>query len=284
MSRNWFFTFNNYQDDWQDQWNTAVAAGTIVGAVIGKEIAPTTGTPHLQGVVFMPGAIRMGTTPRTGLRKLFGPGFHWEPCRKRKKAIIYCRKEGDSYDFGKVESTQGERSDLAIGAEELLLHRSITQFKLDNPVLWIKYSKGFSSLLTVPPRPMEIKPVVTWIYGPTGTGKTRSVIFKEPDLWVSGFNLNWFDGYIGQPAVLFDDFRGSFCSFQTLLRLTDRYVFPVPVKGGFVDWAPLRIYITSCLHPKDAYPNCDEKVDQLLRRIDTILHIPFEVTPTAPAE
>ena len=131
---------------------------------------------------------------------------------------------------------------------------------------------------------MEIKPVVTWIYGPTGTGKTRSVIFKEPDLWVSGFNLNWFDGYIGQPAVLFDDFRGSFCSFQTLLRLTDRYVFPVPVKGGFVDWAPLRIYITSCLHPKDAYPNCDEKVDQLLRRIDTILHIPFEVTPTAPAE
>ena len=50
------------------------------------------------------------------------------------------------------------------------------------------------------------------------------------------------------------------------LRLTDRYPMRVPIKGGFVDWVPVRIWITANYGPDILY-NRDPAV---LRRIDEI--------------
>ena len=47
---------------------------------------------------------------------------------------------------------------------------------------------------------------------------------------MSSRNLQWFDGYMGQKVVCFDDFRKDFCTFHELLRLLDRYPMDVPVK------------------------------------------------------
>ena len=38
-----------------------------------------------------------------------------------------------------------------------------------------------------------------------GVGKTHSVISAEPSLYRKAQN-KWWDGYVGQPAVLIDDF------------------------------------------------------------------------------
>jgi hypothetical protein len=151
-------------------------------------------------------------------------------------------------------------------------HRSLEQFKLEHPNVWVKYPVGISTLLTAPPRLEYSPPEVYWIYGPTGTGKTRYVFTKEgyTNIWVSGTSLKWFDGYHGQEVVLVDDFRGDYCKFHELLRYTDGYPISVQIKGSFVNFNPKRMYFTCPVHPRDVYPSLCEEVDQLLRRITRI--------------
>lgn len=117
------------------------------------------------------------------------------------------------------------------------------------------------------------KPTVSWIYGPTGSGKTRMAIDKcGDDYWISGKNLRWWQGYDGHENVIIDDFRGDFCTFHELLRILDRYAYTVEVKGGSRQLLAKNIYITCPYHPKDVYSS-KEDVGQLLRRIDDIVHL-----------
>lgn len=49
-SRRWIFTWNNYPSDWESYFVVNQAPeGKLVGWMGEKEIAPTTGTPHIQG-------------------------------------------------------------------------------------------------------------------------------------------------------------------------------------------------------------------------------------------
>lgn len=105
--------------------------------------------------------------------------------------------------------------------------------------------------------------------GATGLGKTRYVFhMHDPeDIWVWPGD-RWFDGYTGQPVALFDDFRGEL-DLGNMLRLLDRYPMDVPVKGGFANWVPRRIYITSNVLPAVWWPDLDrEKLEPFWRRVD----------------
>lgn len=55
----------------------------------------------------------------------------------------------------------------------------------------------------------------------------------------------WFDGYMGQKRVVLDDYRSYHLPFNFLLRLLDRYPIQVPVKGGYVNFIPEEIIVTS---------------------------------------
>lgn len=124
-------------------------------------------------------------------------------------------------------------------------------------------------------------PVVLWFYGETGTGKTRTAIELAEEAgcsyWLShGEKLQWFDGYTGQEYAIIDDFRRNMCTFNFFLRLTDRYTLQVPVKGGFTNWIPKVIIITSPIDRDEAYEYFDQntretktwdKSNQLARRI-----------------
>lgn len=104
-------------------------------------------------------------------------------------------------------------------------------------------------------------------YGDTGSGKTRAVYDKESldDLYVHPGG-HWFDGYDGQDAVLFDDFSGSCFPISYFLKILDRYPMTVPVKGGFVNWKPRRIYVTSNLNPTEWYSGAHIEHQRALRR------------------
>ena len=65
-----------------------------------------------------------------------------------------------------------------------------------------------------------------------GVGKTHSVISAEPSLYRKAQN-KWWDGYVGQPAVLIDDFDETGASLHHYLKLwADRWAHTGEIKGA----------------------------------------------------
>lgn len=74
--------------------------------VFGREIAPTTGTPHLQGYVVFNSQVSMKSAHK------YFDGAHLEAAKgSHIQASTYCKKEGDFEEFGDLP-VQGKRSDL----------------------------------------------------------------------------------------------------------------------------------------------------------------------------
>jgi hypothetical protein len=90
-------------------------------------------------------------------------------------------------------------------------------------------------------------------------------VYSKPD------SSDWFDGYNGQPAVLFDDYYGAL-KYEFALKLFDTTCYPqqVQVKGGWSPWLATCIVITSNVLPQDQYKHVAEKagnVDAWMRRV-----------------
>jgi Adenylylsulfate kinase and related kinases len=122
------------------------------------------------------------------------------------------------------------------------------------------------------------KPTVLWFHGETGTGKSKLARELSEELdknaWWSGKTLDWFEGYDQHSCVVIDDFRPDQCEFAFLLRLLDRYPLRVPVKGGSREWVAETIIITAPEAPEVLFRGLlNEKVEQLLRRIDRVVHL-----------
>lgn len=107
------FTHNNYtgadETRYADLFAAGIADGSILYAVVGKEVAPTTGTPHLQGYVFFADRKRPGA-----VRSLF-PGAHVIiALGTPQENQTYCQKGGDFVEFGTVGAcpTQGKRTEF----------------------------------------------------------------------------------------------------------------------------------------------------------------------------
>lgn len=258
--KSWCYTLNNYTDEDVKRFKDMIFNYQVIGYEVGEN-----GTPHLQGFITFKRTYRLAA-----LKKLV-PRAHWEPA-KASDAANYCMKE--KYDI--IDNKQqGKRSDLKLTCD-IIKESGIKRAIEEHPDVFVKYHNGLTKLSSHYLGNNKPVPIVTWIWGPTGSGKTKEVFEKETDLWFSSIDLNWFDGYHGQEAVLIDDFRGDMCKFRFLLRLLDRYPLQVPIKGGFVWWVPKRIYITSCKHPSDCYSkdmfDKEEKVEQLLRRLNDIIY------------
>lgn len=264
-SRRWVFTLNNYTTR-EYNW---IKAQPCKWMIVAKECGEN-GTLHLQGAVVC-------NNPKTlsAMKKFLGGRCHYEimrgtPADSRK----YCSKQ-DPNPFEKGDIPRpGKRNDLIAACQELKEGKSIielAQEETHGPVI-VKYYKGlqqYKSLIQA--NETREKPTVYWLYGPTGTGKTREAVnlgMKAESYWMSNGDLKWFDGYEGQKVAIFDDLRHKHCTFDYLLRLLDRYPLKVPFKGGFVQWVPKLIIITAPKSPQDMWNlRTKEDVAQLTRRI-----------------
>lgn len=279
--RNFVFTLNNWT---QEEWDylTTSFAPTVKWLVIGKEIGEN-GTPHLQGACVIGKQIAFST-----LKTL--PGFcraHMEPMfGKPIDSLNYCTKQDkEAFVHGDLPSP-GKRNDILNIAQRIQNGESLASLASteDGAAAIIKYSKGINHLRSITRKYRQHPPKVFWIYGPTGTGKTRAAfeagvsLFSSPeDVWISSGGLRWFDGYDGQPVAIFDDFRAKHVSsFAFLLRILDRYPVDVEIKGGFVKWTPNIIFITCPSEPDECFQkrreHIPEDVNQLCRRITKVYH------------
>lgn len=265
QGRNWCFTLNNWNEDEKASLEAlgSELAGDVRYLIWGEEKGEQE-TPHLQGFI----SFRKRKSFNV-VKRLISDRCHLEqakgsPAQNKK----YCSKGENIQEFGKLPPGQGSRSDLDQVAEACRDGATFKEIADQFPAAALRYSTGILRLQTLCRPHRKGAPELWCLWGRTGTGKTRRIWeFADIDqLWVHPGD-RWFDGYDGQPAVLFDDYDGSWFKITYLLKLIDRYIFQVPVKGAYTWWAPKVIYFTSNHHPKEWYPQAKpEHINALLRR------------------
>lgn len=281
-SRLFVFTFNNYDEEqireaaatWQDYF-------TYLG--FGEEIAPTTGTPHLQGLVRFANSCRPAGASRE-LGRCFsvrdGQHIHVERARGTfAQAKAYCSKEGRFQQFGQ-EPAQGKRTDLSIVTEKLSNGESMESAIQEHPAVFVRCYKGLVAYQQLLQPRRDFKTKVIWCYGPTGTGKSRWCHEQAPEAYWKDGRSKWWDGYSNQPDVIIDDFRpNKELSMSYILRLFDRYPFQVEGKGTTMQFNSRRIFVTAPWDPRDTYTLLpfevkDEDIRQVCRRVDEVHSFP----------
>lgn len=264
------FTVNNYTE--ADILCLEADNPEVSYIVFGYEIAPTTGTPHLQGYVEFNSRKRM----RQAVRILGGRASVRVRNGTALQAANYCKKDNNRYfERGNISTvTQGTRTDLEEARDALQRRTPIRDFADDHFAFFVRYQRGLQAYRSLysEKRRWETEVIVRW--GATGTGKTKSVHdeIKDEELYIHPGD-RWFDGYDGEDNVLFDDFTGGVFPIAQLLKLLDRYPMSVPIKGGFVNWKPRRVFITSNLDPREWYSGANpEHQAALRRRFTSITH------------
>lgn len=273
----------------------------IYGSETGNE-----GTAHYQGFLYF-------VNPRTplGIKRL--PGFeraHIEIAGDRsagyKKAIDYCRKGDQPHDewleqgiagpnfgsngviveHGTPPQTQGSRNDINAAIDILQANNyDLTALARQEPEMYVRHYRGFEALterLNSGSRTFKTK--IIWIYGPTGVGKSRFI----GDLQQSGIDVywkvptnKWYNQYQFQPVMALDDYRrgGGYLLFNDMLRLFDRYPLQVEFKGGCLQFLSKYIIVTSNQSPLNLWEGqTDDRIDQLLRRIEHTIELPNGVS------
>lgn len=273
------FTLNNYTEEeaaalanYAQALENSESNPKCTYCVVGKEVGES-GTRHLQGYIEFSTRCRLTQVKRVpGLSRA-----HFEGRRgSAREAADYCIKDGDLLvEAGTISDVRpGQRTDLEALKEDLKNGKRARDLADDHFKEFLRYQRGINAarIAYAPKRDWQCSVIVYW--GRTGAGKTRAVfdnVLTTEDIYVHPGG-QWFDGYEGQPIVLFDDYAGSEFKLQYFLKLLDRYPMHVPIKGGFASFVPYEIYITSNMDPRDWYRNAhNEHVEAMFRRFTNVV-------------
>jgi hypothetical protein len=221
QAKHYCFTINNFTDDEQ---RTLTALGTelpydIKYLIFGEEEGEQK-TPHLQGYISFHKRKTFNTVKRIISQRCHLEIAKGSPLQNKD----YCSKGENIQEFGDLPAGQGARTDLVQVAEACKRGDSLKEIAETYPSAALRYSTGIIRLKQVYQQGRDGPPELWCLWGKTGTGKSRRVWeFADRELmWVHPGD-RWFDGYDGQPAVLFDDFDGGWFRITYLLKLIDRY-------------------------------------------------------------
>lgn len=233
------------------------------------ESAPTTGQLHYQAYMETDRPIHFSTIQRfPGLE-----GAHVERrMGTREQARDYCRKKETQVDgpweYGIwMEKGQGNRSDIS-KMVDLIKEGKSDQDILDQcPASYVKYYRAVNHIRTLTVKPRDFKTFVYFIYGPSGTGKSRLARDLLPEAYWKQPHSIWWDGYQSSDVII-DDFKG-WLPYSDLLRLLDRYPLQVQTKGGQSQMVAKHMAISSTLIPQKWYkPEVHFDWVEFSRRVD----------------
>jgi len=232
------------------------------------EVAPTTGTPHLQGYICLTNA----TTVKSMRKKMKG-------CDVR--SMNGTIEQNDTYISKMINPI--ERGDKPMSndnkgrAEKLRWKRAIDCAKLGDiegidADIQLKYYGTLKRIKADNRKVPDAHPCTCyWIYGKTGTGKSHVVYETYKDAYRKDMSdPKWFDNYDDEEVVYLEDIDKYQVKWAGMLkRLSDKYPFKVQVKGSMIDIRPKKVIVTSNYTIEEIWD--DEITRECLNRRFTVI-------------
>jgi len=278
--RGFSFTLNNYTD----AEITELQGIESRYLCYGKEIAPGTGTPHLQGYVYFASARRCASVIALLPRRAHVEISKGSGSQNR----TYCSKDGDFTEIGVCPLDGREKGELeATRWRDVVTFARLGDFEsiLDKyPDIYATRLKTVEYLHSKRPRDISALdgegPFHQWIVGPTGCGKSRRARSENPGAFIKEPESKWWDGYDGEDVAIIDDFdKFQVAQGGQMKRWLDRYAFQAEVKGGMQMIRPKKIVVTSQYTPSEIWDD-ERTVDAIMRRVELISLSGIPVVPT----
>lgn len=283
----WIFTLNNPTDEEKLFFSQACPSSPLYkGLAFQQEIAPDTGTVHIQGFVIF---CRPTTLLQARSHSEWSLRAHWEVSNGTpKQCVAYVTKlESRDPQFGEPV-VLGCCLRYLGNREGVPAHLDITTFVdavREDPDIGTDQliDAGGLEILALKPNLLgTLKGMLLenlrrngftcdLYYGPTGVGKSRLADHLYPNAYRKAHG-KWFDGYNGESTIILDDFDSDFMPIGDFLRLVDRYPYRTEVKGGYLSVVATNFIITSNQLPTEWYPNAGQRrVAAVCRRIGRVL-------------
>jgi len=280
---NWCFTFN-YGGSGQattqevELWIEALTNRCWFG-VYGREQA-TTGQLHLQGYIQLYTRARITELKKIGGGSI-GRRVHWEPAKATaEENWAYCTKEGDFETINPHNPPRDSRAGLTVANDkwaDTLQCCKENRMEDCDPMMLIRYVKNLEhlqSLFQSQPQEISYLTKMQWVWGPTGTGKSKGVRDNIRE-WGKPFYCKmqnkWWDNYKNEPVVLIDDLGIEMGKALTthIKQWFDIYPFQAEIKGRAVLLRPELFIVTANCHPYDIWgSDLTNSYDPIMRRIE----------------
>lgn len=240
------------------------------------------GRKHLQGYVYWTNAVT-GKGAQTRLGLSHGEFYADAQRGTHAQASDYCKKENNlAFVHGEIPDP-ADRKESAWDYILVMLEDGATDSEIMRayPAHFGRCRSGIAAmrmelLAEKVNRFREVK--VEYIWGPTGSGKTRGVLESTPDptdvYRVTDYK-HPFDGYRGQKTLLLEEFRSSLPIEQMLVYLDGYYCeLPCRYSNKISGWDT--VYIVTNIPFFEQYrsvqENHPETFKALQRRIDAQVH------------
>jgi len=273
------FTLNNYTENQIKRLKSLAApdcppqwTGYTTFIIFQEEIAPETGTPHLQGYIELGQKRTMNV-----VKSLLGcPSVHLEKrLGTQEQAISYCSKSDSRkpltspmrYGTPRKDERKAEGRD-EFAKKAIDLENTIDSLIDQHPMDMIKYGTGVEKVRdTKIPHRIHI-PNIHIFVGPSGSGKSQKAFKDFPEAYVAPWPTGgrwWWPNYHYQEVVVFDEFRHQI-SYTQMLNLLDSTPMTVEFKGGSKKMTSSTLIFTTNCPLLDWYKNCPQRT-ALFRRI-----------------
>lgn len=178
---------------------------------------------------------------------------NWVTANEAYVSKLETRVDGP-WEFGQIPKP-GTRSDLKKIVESIKTGTYNEETLMEeDPWMFCTYGKKLEIIKSrIGPEAQKRtwQTMIKAFIGPTGTGKTTLAKTTFPNAYiVTPSNKGWFDGYNGQEEVIIDEFAYNdpskrWWSESEFNTICGNLNIQVPIKGGFKNWKPKIIIITT---------------------------------------